>query len=130
MIDGQHLEPKLVVSSVPQDSALGNLHLIIYINDLHDAVKTCKTGIFADDKKLQGKIDIAGDTLDVQEDLDSVIALSMKNNMSPHEDKFIYLRYFKNKSTLLNELPFTAEYAEYDTTSSYALNPSESARDL
>ena len=51
----------------------------------------------------------------------------MKNNMSLHEDKFIYLRYCTNKSTLLNELPFTAEY---DTTSGYALNPSESARDL
>ena len=54
----------------------------------------------------------------------------MKNNMSLYEDKFIYLRYCTNKSTLLNELPFTAEYAEYDTTSGYALNPSKSARDL
>ena len=47
--------------------------------------------------------------------------------MSLHEDKFIYLRYCTNKSTLLNELPFTAEY---DTTSGYTLNPSESSRDL
>ena len=37
-------------------------------------VKNCKTGSFADDTKLEGKIDIAEDTLDVQEDLDSVIA--------------------------------------------------------
>ena len=90
-------------------------------------VKYCKTGSFADDTKLKGKIDIAEDTLDVKDDLDSVIAWSMKNNMSLHEDKFIYLRYCTNKSTLINELPFTAEY---DTTSGYALNPSESARDL
>ena len=94
-------------------------------------VKNCKTGHFADETKLKGKIGIAEDTLDVQEDLNSVIiAWSMKNNMSLHEDKFIYLRYCTNKSTLLNELPFTAEYAEYDTTSGYALNPSKSARDL
>ena len=81
---------------------------------------------------MKGKIDIAEDTLDVQEDLDSVITWSMKNNMSLHEDKFIYLRFCTNKSTLLNELPFTAEYAKYDTTSGYTLNPSEteSARDL
>ena len=78
--------------------------------------------------QIKGKIDIAQDTLDVQEDLDSVIAWSMKNNMSLHEDKFIYFRYCTNKSTLLNELPFTAEYAEYDTTSGYALNPTESAK--
>ena len=109
---------------------LGPVLFIIYINDLHDVVKNCKTGSFADDTKLKGKIDIAEHTLDVLEDLNSVIAWSMKNNMSLHEDKFIYLRYCTNKSTLLNELPFTAEYAQYDTTSGYALNPSKSARDL
>ena len=57
---------------------------IIYINDLHDVVKNCKTGSFADDTKLQGKIDKAEDTLDLYEDLDSVIAWSMKNSMPLH----------------------------------------------
>ena len=130
MIDGQHSEPKPVVSGVPQGSVLGPILFIIYINDLHDVVNNCKTGSFADDTKFKGEIDEAKDTLDVQEDLDSVIAWSMKNNMSLYEDKFIYLLYCTNKSTLLNELPFTAEYAEFDTTSGYALNPSESARGL
>ena len=51
---------------------LGPILLMIYINDLHDVVKNCKTGSFVDDAKLKGKIDIAEDTLDVQ-DLDSVI---------------------------------------------------------
>ena len=110
MIDGQHSEPNPVVSGVPQGSVLGPILFIIYINDLHDIVKNCKTGSFADDTKLKGKIDIAEDTLDVQEDLNSVIAWSMKNNMSLHEDKFIYLRNCTNKSTLLNELPFTILY--------------------
>ena len=107
---------------------LGPILFIIYkyINDLHDVVKNCKTGSFADDTKLKGKIDIAEDTLDVQEDLDSVIAWSMKNNMSLHEDKFIYLRYCTNKSTLLNELPFTAEYADsvsYSASQSMTQHP-------
>ena len=122
VINGQHSEPKPVVSGVPQGSVLGPILFIIYISDLHGVVKNFKTGSFADDTKLKGKIDIAEDTLDVQEDLDSVITWSMKNNMSLHEDKFIYLRYCTNKSTLLNVLPFTAVYAEYDTTSGYALN--------
>ena len=68
VIDGQHSEPKPVVSGVPQGSVLGPILFIIYINDLHDVVKNCKTGSFADDTKLKGKIDIAEDTLDVQED--------------------------------------------------------------
>ena len=109
MIYGQHSEPKPFVSGVPQGSVLGPILFIIYINDHDDVVKNCKTGSFADDTKLKGKIFIAGDTLDVQEDLDSVIAWSMKNNMSLHEDKFIYFRYCTNKTALLNELPFTAE---------------------
>ena len=62
MIDGQHSEPKPVVSGVPQGSVLGSILFIIYINDLHDVVKNCKTGCFADDMKLKGKIDIAEDT--------------------------------------------------------------------
>ena len=43
-----------------------------------DLGEPCKTGSFADGTKLQGKIGIAGDTLGVQEDLDSVIAWSIK----------------------------------------------------
>ena len=70
------LEPKPVVSGVPQGYVLDPILVIIYINDLHDVVKNCKTGSFADDTKLQSKLDIAEDTLDVQEDLDRFITRS------------------------------------------------------
>ena len=59
VIDGQHSQPKPVVSGVPQGSVLGPILFIIYINYLRDVVKNCKTGSFADDTKLKGKIDIA-----------------------------------------------------------------------
>ena len=52
------------------------------------------------------------------------------NNMVLHEDKFIYLRYGTTKYTLLNELPFTAELAEYTTASGHTLRPAGTARDL
>lgn len=130
VVDGHHSEAMPVLSGVPQGSVLGPILFIMYIDDLKNVVKSCSTGSFADDTKMQGKVDAAEDTATIQEDLDSVIAWSSKNNMSLHEDKFIYLRYSTAKSSLLNELPFTAEYSEYTTTSGHLLKPSEVARDL
>ena len=130
VVDGYHSAPKPVVSGVPQGSVLGPILFIIFINDLQSVVKNCKTGSFADDTKMQGKISIAGDTTLVQEDLNEVVLWSLHNNMALHEDKFIYLRYCTTKSTLLRELPFTAEFAEYTTPSGHTLKPAKTARDL
>ncbi len=130
MVDGHHSKPMSVVSGVPQGAVRGPILFIIYINGLQDVVKTCKTGSFADDTKLQGKIDVAEDTITVQEDLERVIAWSKKNNMVLHEDNFIHLRYGATRSSLLDELPFTAELGEYATASGHTLRPAGTARDL
>jgi len=47
-----------------------------------------------------------------------------------HPDKFMLLRYKTNKSTMLDELPFTSHLSEYTTPSGYTLSPQDSARDL
>ena len=76
-----------------QGSVLGPILFIMYIDDHKNAIKSRSTGSFADDTKMKGKVDAAEDTATIQKELDSVIAWSSKNNMSLHEDKFIYLRY-------------------------------------
>ena len=50
--------------------------------------------------------------------------------MMLHENKFMLLRYKTNKSTILNELPFTAHLSEYTTSGGYIISPQETARDL
>jgi hypothetical protein len=130
VVDGHHSDPKPVISGVPQGSVLGPILFIIYINDLHKVVKNCISGSFADDTKIQRKIDISEDAEIVQEDLDSIIEWSKKNNMVLHQDKFMLLRYRTNKSTMLDELPFTSHLSEYATPSGHILKPQKSARDL
>ena len=66
-----------------------------------------------------------------QDDLVNVINYSKKNNMVPHEEKFVYLRYkTKNSSELLNYLPFAEETCKYSTTGGHEIIPSDHTRDL
>ena len=56
---------------------------------------------------MPAKIDVADDTIVVQEDLNSVIIWTIKNNKVLQEDKSI------STIDLLRELSFTTEYSEY-----------------
>jgi hypothetical protein len=130
VVNGQHSLPRPVISGVPQGSVLGPILFILYINDLHKVVCNCNAGSFADDTKIEQRIDISEDADNVQRDLDDIIEWSKKNNMVLHEDKFMLLRYKTNKSTMLDVLPFTSHLVEYVTSSGHILRPQETARDL
>ena len=93
-------------------------------------VCNCNAGSFADDTKIEQRIDISEDAENVQHDLDNIIDWSKKNNMLLHEDKFMLLRYKTNKSTMLDALPFTSHLSEYVTSSGHILRPQGTARDL
>ena len=51
-INGYNSDLMPVIYGVPQDSVLGPLLLLIYINDLHKAIRYCKVHHFADDTNL------------------------------------------------------------------------------
>ena len=130
VVDGKHSRREPVRSGVPQGSVLGPVLFIVYVNDLHDVVKTCSSGSFADDTKLLHKIEKMDDMTQVQVDLYNVIQWAALNNMSLNELKFVYLRYKVNRAEITSIMPFYTETTTYHTTCRHTINPSECTKDL
>ena len=70
------------------------------------------------------------DVLILQQDLLNVIKWAKSNNMALHEDKFELLSYRTPRSKLLQELPMTAEWEKYTTSSGQDILPSNKVKDL
>ena len=65
------------MSGVPQESVLGPLLFLIYINDLDDNI-TSNVLKFVDDTKVLRKINTDGDKKHLQNDLDKLVKWSEK----------------------------------------------------
>jgi hypothetical protein len=94
-------EKKSIVHGVPQGSVLGPLLFLIYINDLHKAIKYSEAYLFADDtnllhintnlNKLQKEINI---------DLKSLCSWLLANKISLNKTKTVLI-YFKKPTTMI-----------------------------
>lgn len=130
VVEGEKSSFRLVLSGVPQGTVLGPIFFIIYINDQLDVLRASDGKIFADDTKLINHIgDIIAHML-LQDDLNNIVAWSLKNNMQLNGDKFEVLNYSLNKSHLLRNLPFTQEYLEYNLSDGTTIQPSKTVKDL
>ena len=130
VVDGQKSNVVEVDSSVPQGTVLGPVFFIIYVIDMIIRAKNSTAFTFADDTKLIKAIRTLFCKILLEEDLTSVMQWSIANNMLLHEDKFVVVNYCLNTSTLLRNLPFTAETRQYITTEGRIMESSPYTRDL
>lgn len=129
-VNGTHSYKSEVKSGVPQGTVLGPILFLVYINDIDKCIKHSFISCFADDTRVSKGISASADVNSLQEDLDSIIQWTAKNNMSLHEKKFQYVNHNCGDSKLLEELPFTSELFQYNTPSGILLPPIDSVRDL
>ena len=85
LVEGKALDPKPVLSGVPQGTVLGPLFFLVYINDILEGLsKGTKLKLFADDSFLYRTIRSIKDTITLQKDLKSLEAWGVKWKMVFH----------------------------------------------
>ena len=134
-VNGFHSIIELVLSGVPQGTVLGPLLFLIFVNDMSKAVKHSVLRLFADDSRLLKAIDNLADQSLLQEDLESIIDWSLRNNMALHPDKFQLIThepYLNNHTVnMFSHLPFANEYDEIVYTAiGTSFSPSKLVTDL
>ena len=82
-----------MLSGVPQESILGPLFFLVYINDLPSAISLSDMFIFADDTKCFEAIKSEADIHNFQKDLSSLSCWSSTNHLSFSIPKFVFVRY-------------------------------------
>ena len=92
VLNGKHSEWVNVTSGIPQESVLGPILSIIYINDLPDSINSL-TRLFADDTKLFYSVNNTDDHNFLQNDLNSVAEWSENWLLKFNENKCKHVRF-------------------------------------
>ena len=99
VIQGNKSEWAPVTSGVPQGSVLGPLLFLVFINDLPDTVRS-NILLFADDAKIFRPVTLPSDCIELQHDLDALMAWSARWQLHFNEAKckFLHLGHHRHDS--------------------------------
>ena len=122
IVEGVRSDSTEVLSGVAQGSAIGPMLFLIYILDIDQDMKYCKTSSFADDTRLLAKISNEQHSARMQEDLNSMFKWSENNSMEFNMSKFELLRY-RHPNAEVNDF-------EYKTAENETIECQSSAKDL
>ena len=93
-----------VTSAVPQDSLVGPLFFIVYINDLPGLIsKESSIALYADDSKMYRVISTQEDLSTFQSDIDKISDWCKMNKMRINTKKWKIIRITRKKSPLVGE---------------------------
>ena len=130
VVDGHLSFLALIISGVPQGTVLGPILFLIFINDIEHCITESIIRCFADDTRVSISVTCEQDVSVLQNDLNSVIKWSERNNMALHKDKFEYMCHRHNRRSALVELPFVSELYQYSVSKDKSLAPVGQLRDL
>ena len=135
VVNGARSDEKSVISGVPQGSVLGPAPVlfIIFINDLEAVIQGSTMRFFADDTKISETITSRDDQEILQEDLQSTLEWSKRNNMQLHEQKFELMVHRADPMESLwraENVPFTAQLYTCTVSSEISLCETGELRDL
>ena len=102
IIEGSKSSPSPVSSGVPQDTVLGPLLFLTYINDMPECVKS-EIKLFTDDSLLYRRIQDNADCHQLQEDLDKPQESEHKWQMGFNADKCEVIRITNKKRPICSD---------------------------
>ena len=98
-----------VSSGVPQESHLGPLLFILFINDIAKVFKSAQFALFADDLKLFINASSILDCKALQDDLDALALWCSKNHLFLNIDKCKVITFHRSKTPLLFDYSIDSE---------------------
>ena len=114
-------EEEDVVSGVPQGTVLAAILFVIMIADINENVKKCIVRSYADDTRVNNKINDESDKEDMQKDLENIYKWASENKMQFNENKFEQMAHGSSNNTSIDA---------YKTPSGEDIEIKSTAKDL